>query len=314
MIKRFTPTERIGVNKVEQIFLSIFNWIPRTIFESDVGIDMFVEIVKNDKPTGKFIAIQIKSGESYFREVQGKNIVYRGGLEHLNYWLNYSIPVIIILHNSKSDITLWQEVSKTNVIETKKGWKINIPLTKILNLSYKSELIKINKYPLYFQRFQRLEVDKKLMRYLSEGEILILEIDKWINKTDGRMKMIISMLVNHKDVPISKTNFISFMNVSDIQILFPWADFEIDEEHYYPYEYDQFNDEYGIWDSENKEYIGTFEDFEKHRISYPQIRPYLYGGKIDQYRLIFKLNEIGKSFIKIIDFLENGQQLKLVLK
>ena len=48
--KRFTNTERLGVNKVESIFLKDFEWIPRTIFQSDVGIDMTVEVAKNGKP------------------------------------------------------------------------------------------------------------------------------------------------------------------------------------------------------------------------------------------------------------------------
>ena len=64
---RHNSTERLGVVEVEKLFLQ-FNWIPRTVFQTDVGIDMTVEICENNNPIGKFIGVQIKSGESYFEE------------------------------------------------------------------------------------------------------------------------------------------------------------------------------------------------------------------------------------------------------
>ena len=58
---RFSQTESIGVNRVELIFLNDFEWIPRTVFKTDIGIDMFIEIADNGFPTGKFFGAQIKS-------------------------------------------------------------------------------------------------------------------------------------------------------------------------------------------------------------------------------------------------------------
>jgi hypothetical protein len=57
---RFSTTERIGVNYVERVFLKDFGWIPRLIFQSDLGIDMEVEICKDGKPTGQLIGVQKK--------------------------------------------------------------------------------------------------------------------------------------------------------------------------------------------------------------------------------------------------------------
>ena len=67
---RFNNTERLGVNEVEKIFLS-FGWIPRLILQTDVGIDMEVEICDDGIPIGKLFAVQIKTGESYFKEKAG---------------------------------------------------------------------------------------------------------------------------------------------------------------------------------------------------------------------------------------------------
>ena len=57
-------TERVGVNAVEAIFLNELNWAFREQTVSDYGIDAQVEVMEDGKPTGKLIALQIKSGEA----------------------------------------------------------------------------------------------------------------------------------------------------------------------------------------------------------------------------------------------------------
>lgn len=52
-MNRFINTERVGLNEVEKIFLS-HKWIARLILQTDVGIDMEVEICENDEPTAPF--------------------------------------------------------------------------------------------------------------------------------------------------------------------------------------------------------------------------------------------------------------------
>lgn len=101
---RYSSTERLGVVEVEKLFLQ-FNWIPRTIFQTDVGIDMTVEICRNGNPTGQFIGVQIKSGESYFKEKSGNSIVFRSDKTHIDYWINNSLPIIIVLHNIVTILT-----------------------------------------------------------------------------------------------------------------------------------------------------------------------------------------------------------------
>lgn len=52
-------TERVGVNAVEAIFLSM-GWIFREQTISDFGIDAHVEPKDDGIPTGQLIALQIK--------------------------------------------------------------------------------------------------------------------------------------------------------------------------------------------------------------------------------------------------------------
>src|SRR5262249_4360686 len=59
-------TERKGINAVEKIFLHEFSWLFREQPVSDYGIDAQVEVVENNKPTGKLIALQIKTGSRWY--------------------------------------------------------------------------------------------------------------------------------------------------------------------------------------------------------------------------------------------------------
>jgi hypothetical protein len=52
-----------------------------------------------DKPTGKLIALQIKSGESFFKK-RGNNYVFYGEIRHLEYWTKFSLPVFLILNDT----------------------------------------------------------------------------------------------------------------------------------------------------------------------------------------------------------------------
>jgi len=79
-------TERAGVYAVAKIVHEELRWIFREIKE-DVGIDAHVEVVADGVATGKLIAVQIKSGASYFARQDAIGFVFRGELKHLDYWL-----------------------------------------------------------------------------------------------------------------------------------------------------------------------------------------------------------------------------------
>lgn len=316
MNNRFSPTERLGVNQVEKIFLENFCWIPRHIYQSDVGIDMEVEICENGEPTGQLIGVQIKSGESFFKKDFTGNIIYRGSLTHLTYWLNHSLPIILILHNPTNGLTIWQGIEEKRIRTTKKGWKIEIPSTQLLNEHSKNEIQKLNKYPIYFQRFQRLAVHKKLMsEILNEGK-LVVELERWINKTIGKASIKIKKIIDEDDreILLSEGSYIFFNDIDDLQVLFPWAEFQIDEEFYEEDDRNSFIDEYGIWDNEEKKYIGTRVDYNEYKENLSKMRPIeSSNNEIHFYRLKVSLNLLGKSFLEVNHFLEFGRQLKLKL-
>lgn len=165
-------TERIGVHKVALIFLEKFGWIEREQTITDVGIDMQVEIVENNVPTGQLLALQIKTGKSYFKEEKDDNIIFRGKKKHLEYWTNYSLPVFIILHNQLTNKTYWQRVVPTKTEETEKAWKIAVPYAQLLSVESKQEIIKFYQNPNHFTVMEVSDTSHGLNRRVT-AKILV---------------------------------------------------------------------------------------------------------------------------------------------
>ena len=132
---KFDPIERIGVHQVALTFLQKYGWIEREQPISDFGIDMHIEIVQDNIPTGQIFALQIKSGMSYFKEESNDSFIYRGKKKHLDYWLSQSLPVLIVLYNPETKNSYWEFVNSSKVENLDKGWKIKIPKSNILDES-----------------------------------------------------------------------------------------------------------------------------------------------------------------------------------
>ncbi|MDC0683395.1 DUF4365 domain-containing protein [Sorangium atrum] len=125
-------TERSGVSEVQLRVTTQLNWLFREQPISDFGIDAQIEVVREGQATGRLLAAQIKSGPSYFAEPTDDGYVYRGDTEHLEYWLNHSLPVIVIIWNSQTGECLWKQIEEKAVERTPKGWKTTVPRTQSL--------------------------------------------------------------------------------------------------------------------------------------------------------------------------------------
>ena len=101
-------TSKAGINYVRTIVEShncIFQKIDQ---ENDVGIDALIEVVKNERPTGNFIASQIKSGKSYFDKKS--NLCKFPVGDHREYWSNYSLPVYGIVYIPEFESAYWVDI------------------------------------------------------------------------------------------------------------------------------------------------------------------------------------------------------------
>jgi hypothetical protein len=75
---------------------------PRSVMNSRAANLVVIERYStNNEPTGKLIALQIKTGASYFRP-KGDDFVFYGELRHLEYWTRHSLPMFLVLHDPSS--------------------------------------------------------------------------------------------------------------------------------------------------------------------------------------------------------------------
>lgn len=125
-------TERKAIYATGNYFTEL-GWFFREQPILDFGIDAFVEIGKKGRPTGNFIALQIKGGKSYFHKSK-KGITFYFGEIHKEYWLEAgkTFPVLIIIQDPSDDSLYWGRISKETIKKTQKNWKIVIPFTNIL--------------------------------------------------------------------------------------------------------------------------------------------------------------------------------------
>lgn len=143
----FTETERIGVNHTGQIFNRDFGWIFREQPISDIGIDAHIETVEHSHATGSLLALQIKTGESYFAG-KGPDYIYHISDDHYQYWLGHSLPVFLVMHNPKTLLTLWQIVNKQTTRSAGASWALSVPGVNTLTIASKAEFTKEIRYPL----------------------------------------------------------------------------------------------------------------------------------------------------------------------
>jgi hypothetical protein len=169
-------TDRLGVSKLDHYF-SLHGWLFREQFLHDYGIDAQVEIVDDGMPTGNLIAIQIKSGSSYFTEETDTDIIYRTDDKHIQYWSRHALPVIIVLYHPDSDMFIWENVTEDTIVSTGKGWKINIPKDQVLSDDTFSTLKTLTQPPPYIQKLNKLRLDKGWIDLVSNEELVYIEYE-----------------------------------------------------------------------------------------------------------------------------------------
>ena len=292
---RSDNTERIGVNAVEAVTIKDLNWIFREQPIQDMGIDAHIEIVDDDKPTGKLLAVQIKTGRSHFNEKEDV-LTYYGKLQHLDYWNHHSLPVILIAHIPDEEKTYWVLINEQTIERTKKSWKIDIPKSNIFSETSKNRLAIAFEGSPAQQKFRKLAIDEPLMRHIEKGGKLSVELEEWINKSLSRSPVKIYIIDKNGEEKLTKDLFYFYPGhtVEEfVQKVFPWASISIDLDFY-----DENQDDEDYEYAQRKAYMNFAE--RKPLLIYPYRNA---CNEVDCYRLELKLNDLGTSFLRVSNFL-----------
>ncbi len=230
--RTFNPTERIGVNAVERTVTAEIKWIWREQPVADFGVDGQIETVDHDgRPTGYLFAVQVKSGPSYFRGT-GETIPFYVDEDHVKYWDQHALPVILVLHNPDDGQMLWQWADLKTARSTGQGWCIDIPRTKAFNATSTAELQDQVWTDDSAGLRRRFAFDREFMKKFQERDSFVT-IDKWVNKSLQYREIQFRFDDPDKDLPDYEMPIMATWDyeVSDLMRHFlPWFDYEYFEE------------------------------------------------------------------------------------
>ncbi|MFJ2713516.1 DUF4365 domain-containing protein [Pseudomonas sp. NPDC087346] len=301
---RYSPTERIGIAQVEGITAQDLGWIFREQPILDMGVDAQIEFVDdNQNPTGKLIALQIKTGASHFTRGDS-GYTYYGNNTHLEYWTGHSLPVLLIGHIPETKQTFWQVITQKTITKTAKHWKVLIPYSNIYGADCKNELERFFEGTPSQQKLRALTLDLPLMQHIESGKKVSVGLEHWYNKSLGRSPIEVFVYDEHNDEQTYREwhVFYTARSIKSLaNILFPWANVIIDQDFY---------DENEEFEEDDRDRLMRATDldhgFEPYIPSPSDIYPYAdNAGEVESYRLQLVLNDLGKSFLKITEYIED---------
>ena len=112
----------------------------RVQHDEDYGVDAHAELIEDERPTGRLLGIQLKTGSSYFKESQEDSYVFRVDSQHVEYWFDHCLPVLICLCDLDSGQVYWQAVDAETATSTGNGFKILIPMSQKLDSNSEANL------------------------------------------------------------------------------------------------------------------------------------------------------------------------------
>ena len=231
-------TERTGVHHCGEI-AERNKWMFREQPIDDIGIDAHMEITETTGEPKQLIALQIKSGASWFGEKKDDCVIFRNINERqYNYWTMNSLPCIVVLYNPDDDTCIWQKLTAETIERTNdgkgKGFFVRVPLNQIfLNEISNKQLLSFSNLPQHVTNYNFLLSQKKFMQIIQNGGEVKLHVTEWIHKSSGRGET--ELIVDDgKDIQkYSYPYWFPYTSYTDVfPRLFPWAEFSADEDFF----------------------------------------------------------------------------------
>jgi hypothetical protein len=136
-----------GVAAVRRAVQGDLGWLFREQFIHDRGIDAHIEIVTGEPPvaTGRLITVQIKAGDSYFRDSDEVGWQVYVKKRTVNYWFNGSLPHILVLVD-RTGSCFYTPVTRDSprVSETPNSFRITVPRNQRLDASARDALLDLD--------------------------------------------------------------------------------------------------------------------------------------------------------------------------
>ena len=308
-----SSTERLGVHHCGET-AERNGWLFREQPINDVGIDAHIEFIDSSGKPKQLLALQIKSGESWFKEKKDGCIVFRDINERqYTYWTTNSLPCIVVLYNPNDNCCIWQKLTADTIEKTKggegKGYYVKVPLTHVfLNDLSNEQLLSFTNLPEHIINYNFLLSQKEFMQIIRDGGEVKLHSNEWVNKSSGRGET--ELIVDDGEC-IKKYLYpywFPFTPYTEVfPRLFPWADFSADEDFYEDSDEALWREYNCFYDKEDGEWLVVGDTFEEFRKKLNPLRSIDHSGEVAEYMLILRLNDLGRSFLKVNEFVSQSQ-------
>lgn len=106
--KRSAITAKEGINHVRSAVESAGSMFIAIGHENDLGVDALIEFIENEAPLNKQVAVQIKSGASYFSEKTGECLIPVD--DHRDYWAKHPLPVVGVVYVPAHGVAYWASI------------------------------------------------------------------------------------------------------------------------------------------------------------------------------------------------------------
>ncbi|MDY0277764.1 MAG: DUF4365 domain-containing protein [Acholeplasma sp.] len=301
-------TERQGIGHCLKV-AAINKWMFREQPIDDIGIDAHMEMVDNSGKPKQMLAVQIKSGASWFGEQKDNDIIFRDIVERqFNYWTTNSLPCILVLYNPDNDLCIWQKLTRETIERTKngegKGFFVRVPLDQVF-LDYKSnnKLLSFTNLPEHITNYNFLLSQKRFMQIIQDGGEIKLHSTEWINKSSGRGEtdLIVDDGITIKTYPYPY--WFPYTPYTEVfPKLFPWADISADDGFFENEDEANWREYHCHYDKEDDEWLIVGDTFEDYRRKLSPMRSIVHVGEVAEYMMVLNLNDLGKSFLIVDDF------------
>lgn len=306
-------TEQIGVNHCGEI-AETHNWMFRVQPINDIGIDAHMEFVDSSGKPKQLLALQIKTGDSYFEEQVAGCVIFRDINERQYlYWTTNSLPCIIVLYNPKDKMCIWQKLTVKTIEKTKagtgKGYFVKVPLSKVfLNETSNNELLSFSNLPAHVVNYNFLLSQKEFMQILQNGGEIKLHSTEWVNKCSGRGDTELIVDDGESVIKYAYPYWFPYTPYTEVfPRLFPWATFSADQDFYEESDETLWRELHCHYDNEDDEWVIVGDSFESFRAKLDPMRSIDHSGEVAEYMLVLSLNELGKSFLKVNEFVSQNQ-------
>lgn len=304
-----TSRGNIGVYHCGKI-AEINNWMFRVQPVNDIGIDAHIELTDPTGKTRQLLALQIKTGPSWFKEKRGDCFIFRDINERqYNYWTMNSLPCIVVLYNPENDMCIWQKLTTETIIRTKggkgKGFFVKVPVSQIfIDDSSNEKLLSFTKLPDHVTNYNFLLSQKIFMQIIQDGGKIRLHAMEWINKSSGKGYMELIVDDGKNITKYLYPYWFPYTLYSEVfPLLFPWATFSADEEFFEENDKLLWQKYHCYYDEENDEWLIVGDSFEDFRSKLSPMRSIDHMGEVAEYMMVLSLNELGNSFLNVDNYL-----------